>query len=154
MQSMPGWHTEQYKVCCQATQLWGPCKEVNLKTNGAANSVQSFRCKIAMEGSLYKKNKKLACEDLEHVIQWDCYSSCVLLMLPGEGQRPGGQSFSSGRVKNFLFSRSSTQPPIQWVLGAFSPGVKQPGCEVDHSPPTNAEVKKMWIYTSTPHMPS
>jgi hypothetical protein len=24
------------------------------------------------------------------------------------------------------------------------------GCEVDHSPPTSAEVKKMWIYTSTP----
>jgi hypothetical protein len=24
------------------------------------------------------------------------------------------------------------------------------GCEADHSPPANAEVKKMWIYTSTP----
>jgi hypothetical protein len=30
------------------------------------------------------------------------------------------------------------------------PGVKRPGCEADHSPPTTAEVKKMWIYTSTP----
>jgi hypothetical protein len=44
----------------------------------------------------------------------------------------------------------STQPPIQWVLVALSPGVKQPGCEVDYSPPTSAEVKKMWIYISTP----
>jgi hypothetical protein len=43
-----------------------------------------------------------------------------------------------------------TQPPIQWVPGAFSPGVKRPGREVDHSPPTSAEVKKMWFYTSTP----
>jgi hypothetical protein len=25
-----------------------------------------------------------------------------------------------------------------------------PGGKVDHSPPTSAEVKKMWIYTSTP----
>jgi hypothetical protein len=25
------------------------------------------------------------------------------------------------------------------------------GREADHSPPTNAEVKKLWIYTSTPH---
>jgi hypothetical protein len=44
----------------------------------------------------------------------------------------------------------STQPPIQWVPGALSPGVKRPGRGVDHSPPTSAEVKKMWIYTSTP----
>jgi hypothetical protein len=44
----------------------------------------------------------------------------------------------------------STQPPLQWVPGALSPGVKRPGLEVDNSPPTSAEVKKMWIYTSTP----
>jgi hypothetical protein len=40
--------------------------------------------------------------------------------------------------------------PIQRVPGALSPGVKRPGHEADHSPPTSAEVKKMWIYTSTP----
>jgi hypothetical protein len=34
--------------------------------------------------------------------------------------------------------------------GGFSTGVKRLGREGDHSPPTNAEVKKMWIYTSTP----
>jgi hypothetical protein len=39
----------------------------------------------------------------------------------------------------------STQPPIKWV-----PGVKRQGREADHSPPTTAEVKKMWIYASTP----
>jgi hypothetical protein len=33
--------------------------------------------------------------------------------------------------------------------GSFS-GVKRQGLEADHSTPTNAEVKKMWIYTSTP----
>jgi hypothetical protein len=44
----------------------------------------------------------------------------------------------------------STQRPIQWVPGAPSPWAKRPGREVDHSPPTSAEVKKMWIYTSTP----
>jgi hypothetical protein len=51
-------------------------------------------------------------------------------------------------------SLRSTQPPVQWVTGALSPGVKRLGREVDHSPPTSAEVKKMWIYTSTPHTPS
>jgi hypothetical protein len=44
----------------------------------------------------------------------------------------------------------STQPPIQWVPGALSPGTKRPGREADHSSPASAEVKKMWIYTSTP----
>jgi hypothetical protein len=34
--------------------------------------------------------------------------------------------------------------------GAFSPGVEWLGREADHSPPTVAEVKKMWIYTFTP----
>jgi hypothetical protein len=29
-------------------------------------------------------------------------------------------------------------------------GVKRQGREADHSPPTSAEVKKTWIYTSTP----
>jgi hypothetical protein len=70
--------------------------------------------------------------------------------------RPSGRNSSPGRVKNFLFSKSSrlalgsTQPPIQWVPEALSPGVKRLGREADHSPPTSAEVKKMWIYTSTP----
>jgi hypothetical protein len=32
----------------------------------------------------------------------------------------------------------------------YFPGVKRQGCDADHSPPTSAEFKKMWIYTSTP----
>jgi hypothetical protein len=48
----------------------------------------------------------------------------------------------------FLFTTASrpalgsTQPPIQWVRGAFSLGVKRPGREADHSPPSSAEVKE------------
>jgi hypothetical protein len=50
-------------------------------------------------------------------------------------------------VGSRIFSKSSrphlgsTRPPIQWVLRAQH--------EADHSPPASAEVKKMWIYTST-----
>jgi hypothetical protein len=57
-------------------------------------------------------------------------------------------------VGSIILSTSSrpilgpTQPPIQWALGALLPDVKQPGREADHSPPTSAEVKKTWIYTS------
>jgi hypothetical protein len=36
------------------------------------------------------------------------------------------------------------------VYWGFSQRVKRPGHEADHSPPTNAEVKKTWIYTFTP----
>jgi hypothetical protein len=45
--------------------------------------------------------------------------------------------------------------PIQfhflWLPGAPPPGVKLPGREADHSPPTSVEVKKTWI--SLRHMP-
>jgi hypothetical protein len=34
--------------------------------------------------------------------------------------------------------------------GGSFPGVKRPGREADHSTPASAEVKKTWIYTSTP----
>jgi hypothetical protein len=70
--------------------------------------------------------------------------------------QPRGRSSSPCRVKNFLFSTSSrpalgsTQPHILWVQGALSPGVKLRGHEADNSPPASVEVKKMWIYTSTP----
>jgi hypothetical protein len=43
-----------------------------------------------------------------------------------------------------------TQPPIQCVPGALSLGVKRPGREADHSPPSSAKVKNAWSYTSTP----
>jgi hypothetical protein len=33
---------------------------------------------------------------------------------------------------------------------ALSLGVKQPGREADHSPPSSAEIKNEWSYTSTP----
>jgi hypothetical protein len=42
-----------------------------------------------------------------------------------------------------------TQPPTQWVQGAVSLGVKRLEREADHSPPSNAEVKNEWSYTST-----
>jgi len=43
-----------------------------------------------------------------------------------------------------------TQPPIQWVPGALSPGLKYSGLEADHSPPSSADAKNAWSYTSTP----
>jgi hypothetical protein len=48
----------------------------------------------------------------------------------------------------FLFTTASrtalgpTQPPIQWVPGALSLGIKQPGREADHSPPSSFFLKR------------
>jgi hypothetical protein len=35
------------------------------------------------------------------------------------------------------------------VPGALSPGDKADGVEADHLPSTGADVKKIWIYTSS-----
>jgi hypothetical protein len=43
-----------------------------------------------------------------------------------------------------------TQPPIQWVTGALSLGVKRPGREADHLPSSCVKVNNEWRYTPTP----
>jgi hypothetical protein len=60
----------------------------------------------------------------------------------------------------FLFTTASrtalgpTQPPIQWVPGALSLGVKRPGRGSDHSPPSSAEVKEcVELYLHSPNTP-
>jgi hypothetical protein len=57
----------------------------------------------------------------------------------------------------FLFTTASrmalgpTQPPIQWEPGALSLGVKRPGREADHSPPSSTEVKeRVELYLHSP----
>jgi hypothetical protein len=39
---------------------------------------------------------------------------------------------------------------VNWYRD-FVQVVKRPGCEVNHSPPSSAEVKNGWSYTSTIH---
>jgi len=61
----------------------------------------------------------------------------------------------SGRGNNGTYSPSGpvlrpTQPPVQWVPGALTPGIKQLGHEADCSPPSSAKVKNACSYTSTP----
>jgi hypothetical protein len=64
----------------------------------------------------------------------------------------GGPGFEfQWRQEIFLFSKKiknkksrpalgAAQPPAQWVPGPFL-GVKRPGCEVGHSPPSSGDVK-------------
>jgi hypothetical protein len=68
--------------------------------------------------------------------------------------RPGFDSRQGHRI--YLFATVSrlalgpTQPPIHWVPGAISAGVKWPVPEANHVSPSSVEVKNAWSYTSPP----
>jgi hypothetical protein len=75
--------------------------------------------------------------------------------------KPKGSSLCSIELATGLYyepDESAPHPPTilfkhistRMGTGGSFPGVKRPGREADHSPRTTAEVKKMWIYTSTP----
>jgi hypothetical protein len=72
--------------------------------------------------------------------------------LEGAGSEPGGCE---------VFRTRQAGPgahPASYTIGSGSfPGVKQPGCRVDHLPPYNAEVKErveIYLYsTSGPSWP-
>jgi hypothetical protein len=59
-----------------------------------------------------------------------------------------GQEFSLIHV----IQTGSGAHPASYPMGtgALPPGVKRPKREADHSPPNSVEVKKTWVYTSTP----
>jgi hypothetical protein len=65
----------------------------------------------------------------------------------------GGGRASPGKGWDFsLHDRVQTgsgAPPASYPVGTWGsfPGVKRPGRETDHSPPSNAEVKNAWSYT-------
>jgi hypothetical protein len=59
-----------------------------------------------------------------------------------------GQEFSLLYVVQTGSEAHPASYPI--VTGSTFPGVKRPAREADHSPPTSADVKKTWVYTSTP----
>jgi hypothetical protein len=64
------------------------------------------------------------------------------------GRLDDQRSILGGGLEIFLFDIVSrpalgpTQPPIKWGPGALSLGVKGPGREADHSPPSSAEIKE------------
>jgi hypothetical protein len=60
---------------------------------------------------------------------------------------PRGREFS---VLHVVQTGSEIHPTYPMGTGGALPVLKQQGLETDHSPPASAEVKKIWIYTSTP----
>jgi hypothetical protein len=66
-------------------------------------------------------------------------------MIGGSNPDRGWEFFSSPQRRDRLWG-----PPIQWVLGVLSLGLKRLDREADHSPPSSAEFKNALRYTSTP----
>jgi hypothetical protein len=64
-----------------------------------------------------------------------------------DGLRAGQPQFDYQQRQDFSLLHSALTgseahvPSIQWVPGAISPGVKWPGSEAHHSPPSSVEVK-------------
>jgi hypothetical protein len=60
---------------------------------------------------------------------------------------PSVPIYTTHSISSFVFTSASrtalgpTQPPIQWEPATLSLGVKRPGREADHSPPSSAEAK-------------
>jgi hypothetical protein len=61
-----------------------------------------------------------------------------------------GQGFFSSPPHPDRIWVPPTQLPIQWVPAESFPGVKRPGREADHSPPSSTEVNNACRYISTP----
>ena len=55
---------------------------------------------------------------------------------------------------NLWDSTINARPRIQRIKRRYFQGDKVSQHEADHSSPSRTEVKNLWSYTSTPHMPS
>jgi hypothetical protein len=77
-------------------------------------------------------------------LMWSCSSSGSIVSDYGLDDRGSIPNRGRGFFLLAPASRSAqgpTQPPIQWVLGVLSLGVKPgPGCDADHLPLSSAEV--------------
>jgi hypothetical protein len=124
-----------------------PLVPIPRQTNPVNNSISLFLCVLTPTSTITRKQNELIYISTE-----------VLGIATGYGpeDREIGVRVTVGST---IFSTSCrpalghTQGPTRRVPGTLYPGIKWQGREADHSPPTNVEVKKMWIYTSTsPHV--
>jgi hypothetical protein len=72
-----------------------------------------------------------------------------------EGKRPFERDTRTWEHNTRMNLKINRVEGVDWInltkgTGGSFPGVKRPGREADHSPPSIAEVKNAWSYTFTP----
>jgi hypothetical protein len=103
----------------------------------AGKQLEPLKTHVLLHLLLLSSNYKIICDEpfSFYWLQW-------LFHLRINNLGVGGKNFHFS--VSFRLALGPIQPPIKWV-----PGVERPGREADRSPPTSAEVKKIWVYTST-----
>jgi hypothetical protein len=131
-----------------------PCFSVTLSTNNPTRS--GLGLKPGLQG------EKLATNRQGHELHFSVFLHGIIIArlvqsveCLATGMTVRGSNSGMGK-KMFLFSKPAktdpgAQPPVvQWVPGFFPNGAKRPDREVEHSPPSRAEVKNTWRYNATP----
>jgi hypothetical protein len=100
----------------------------------SVDSVSCFRFVAWLHINIYNHNSQVHCSSVGIALGYG---------LDGRGSRvrflAGAGNFS---LHHRVPALGPTQPPIQWVPRALSLGVKRPGREADHSPPSSGDVKE------------
>jgi hypothetical protein len=151
------------RICCLLLQLTGLCSCQPVATPAApcpclANSVEPVPLH-AYHWSSVGVNASRCILYLLSIIQ-KLISTFRMKLIPKLIKNSDHGFESQQGLGISLFTTASrtalgpTQPPLQWVPWGLSPGVKRPGREADHSPPSSAEVKEcveLYLYSlSTP----
>jgi hypothetical protein len=89
--------------------------------------------------SLIMQFSRASCHFRPHRSSWDSSVGIATVEEFGFDSRQGQESFFLSTASRL--APGATQPPLHWVPGALSPGVKRQGREADHSPPSSAGVK-------------
>jgi hypothetical protein len=111
---------------------------------GIEGSTQSRWCRAQLS---------LHYEDARCIVAW-------IVFLKISNSLPGSCILNFPFPLNFQFhyslkwaGKEALGPTIFFLFSGYRK-VKWPGSEADHPPPSSAEVKNMWSYTSPPHMSS
>lgn len=81
--------------------------------------------------------------------QLNPYNDLVIGQTTDESWFDSRQGKGTSLLQNRRPALWDSKSLIQWVLGALSATVQQPGYEDHHSPPFGAEAKNAWSYFST-----
>jgi hypothetical protein len=120
----------------------------DLKRNNVGSHSSSTRFESRQGPSIFSENILSTLFAINRDNAVDIATGYVLDAKRSKFESRRGKNVSSSRRPDRFWGPPSLQS--NGYRGLFPPGVKRPGHETGHSPPTSAEVKNTWIYTSTP----